>query len=474
MQQTTDQHNINLSQWTEKLMFASNQNKIEGRLESLTPAKQAGLFLSRLYQAKDLVELRAIDRSGTKSRLVQREYLQPADIVAKFEQIRRVNESQQCEIFVGVNPRNQRRGDKDAVVVVRSIWVDLDNINLDTARNDWQPLVPEPTVIVSSGSGIHAYWKLSEPFVISDRSDRLRFEVMLQRFYADIGSDSVFDVSRVLRLPGTLNYKAWHHSGSSPLPCRLLHANSDNYAIATFDRWFHETTKHAVLLPRKRQLDVKNRRIAEQIVASLDFNTPDRSRRDFAVIAALLRAGISDRWAIYELVKSKSKFKDREPDYFERTYKAACRAIEQGRAVLDEVDCDDERQSSISSETDAHSLLAEPPTREPLGTARRSVTHEFRIGDQLTGTITVGLYPDGRPGEVFLRVGKQGSELSGLMSTIGALTSICLQRGVPVRDLADKFSHVRFEPSGITGNSDVPIAKSVVDYVFRWLGEMFG
>src|SRR5262249_57081287 len=89
------------------------------------------------------------------------------------------------------------------------------------------------------------------------------------------------------------------------------------------------------------------------------------------------------------------------------------------------------------------------------------------------GYITVGLYNDGMPGEIFLKMAKEGSTVSGLMDSLATMTSIALQYGVPLRDLVNKFAHVRFEPAGFTGNAEIPIAKSMVDYIFRWLGSRF-
>ena len=81
--------------------------------------------------------------------------------------------------------------------------------------------------------------------------------------------------------------------------------------------------------------------------------------------------------------------------------------------------------------------------------------------------------PDGQPGEIFLKMAKEGSTVSGLMDAFATTVSVSLQYGVPLRDLVNKFAHVRFEPSGFTGNSEIPIAKSIVDYIFRWLGSRF-
>jgi ribonucleoside-diphosphate reductase alpha chain len=110
--------------------------------------------------------------------------------------------------------------------------------------------------------------------------------------------------------------------------------------------------------------------------------------------------------------------------------------------------------------------------RRKLDDERQAVTHKFSIAGH-EGYLTVGLYDDGQPGEIFLRVAKEGSTVSGLMDTIATMTSITLQYGVPLKTLVDKFSHTRFEPSGFTNNPEIPIAKSVTDYVFRYLGNRF-
>jgi len=112
------------------------------------------------------------------------------------------------------------------------------------------------------------------------------------------------------------------------------------------------------------------------------------------------------------------------------------------------------------------------PHRRRLPAERAAITHRFDIAGH-EGYITVGLYPDGQPGEIFLKMAKEGSTVSGLMDTFATTVSVALQYGVPLRDLINKFAHVRFEPSGFTGNQEIPIAKSSVDYIFRWLGSRF-
>jgi ribonucleoside-diphosphate reductase alpha chain len=112
------------------------------------------------------------------------------------------------------------------------------------------------------------------------------------------------------------------------------------------------------------------------------------------------------------------------------------------------------------------------PVRRKLADEREAMTHKFSIAGH-EGYLTIGKYEDGQPGEIFLRMAKEGSTVSGLMDTIATMTSIALQYGVPLKALVDKFSHTRFEPSGFTNNRDIPIAKSVMDYVFRYLGNRF-
>ena len=112
------------------------------------------------------------------------------------------------------------------------------------------------------------------------------------------------------------------------------------------------------------------------------------------------------------------------------------------------------------------------PRRERLPDTRQSVTHKFNISGH-EGYITVGLYPDGRPGELFITMAKEGSTIGGLMDCFGTAVSMSLQYGVPLEVYVNKFSHTRFEPWGYTKNPDIKIAKSVVDYIFRWLGITF-
>jgi ribonucleoside-diphosphate reductase alpha chain len=103
---------------------------------------------------------------------------------------------------------------------------------------------------------------------------------------------------------------------------------------------------------------------------------------------------------------------------------------------------------------------------------RQALTHKFSVGGH-EGYLTVGLYPDGTPGEIFIVMSKEGSVVSGLMDSFATSISLALQYGVPLRTLVEKFMHTRFEPAGFTGNPDIPMAKSIMDYLFRYMALKF-
>ena len=128
--------------------------------------------------------------------------------------------------------------------------------------------------------------------------------------------------------------------------------------------------------------------------------------------------------------------------------------------------------TSRDKEKAAAATAVAGPARRRLPDERMSLTHKFDIAGH-EGYITVGLYEDGQPGELFLVMAKEGSTISGFADAFAQAISYALQYGVPLQDLVDKFSHVRFEPSGMTKNPDVRFAKSIVDYIFRWMATKF-
>jgi ribonucleoside-diphosphate reductase alpha chain len=126
--------------------------------------------------------------------------------------------------------------------------------------------------------------------------------------------------------------------------------------------------------------------------------------------------------------------------------------------------------ATTTGETSQQEDLSGPPAanRHRLPDERVGLTHHFSIAGH-EGYLTVGLYPNGQPGEIFIRMAKEGSTIAGLMECFGTVVSVSLQHGVPLKVLCDKLSHTRFEPSGWTGNEQLGYAKSIMDYIFRWM-----
>jgi ribonucleoside-diphosphate reductase alpha chain len=130
---------------------------------------------------------------------------------------------------------------------------------------------------------------------------------------------------------------------------------------------------------------------------------------------------------------------------------------------------EDSRAGVPAPHVEEENLNAPPrAVRHKLQEERASITHKFKVGDH-EGYITVGLYPNGAPGELFITMAKEGSTVSGLMDSFALAVSIALQHGVPLKLFCEKFAHTRFEPSGWSGNPEIGYAKSIMDYIFRWL-----
>ena len=139
-----------------------------------------------------------------------------------------------------------------------------------------------------------------------------------------------------------------------------------------------------------------------------------------------------------------------------------------GSKMLQPVSTKKHKEAGAKGET----TQATKPFRRRLPDTRHSITHKFSVTGH-EGYLTVGLYEDGQPGELFITMAKEGSTVGGLMDVIGTCTSMALQYGVPLITLVDKFRHARFEPAGMTSNRDIPFAKSLIDYIFCWLGCQF-
>jgi ribonucleoside-diphosphate reductase alpha chain len=131
-----------------------------------------------------------------------------------------------------------------------------------------------------------------------------------------------------------------------------------------------------------------------------------------------------------------------------------------------------QRVAELEKEVGTLRAEVEQPSRSRMPNTRVSLTHKFEIAGH-EGYITVGLYENSQPGELFIQMAKEGSTIGGLMDTVATLTSLALQYGVPLESLVKKFAYQRFEPSGFTKNPDIRNATSITDYIFRWLGCQF-
>ncbi len=141
-------------------------------------------------------------------------------------------------------------------------------------------------------------------------------------------------------------------------------------------------------------------------------------------------------------------------------------------------DAQKDKPAAVDSQAEIDRAVAEalakaPPKRRRMPRERQSITHKFSIGGH-EGYITAGMYEDGTIGEIFLTdIGKEGSTLRGMMNSFATAISIALQYGVPLETLVRKFSYMRFEPEGMTSNPEIPFAKSMPDYIMRWLASRF-
>jgi ribonucleoside-diphosphate reductase alpha chain len=142
-----------------------------------------------------------------------------------------------------------------------------------------------------------------------------------------------------------------------------------------------------------------------------------------------------------------------------------------GSKRIQPVNTDDKKTDGKKAKK-VEKVIEARPLRKRLAETRNSITHKFSVAGH-EGYLTVGLYEDGQPGELFITMAKEGSTVGGLMDVIGTCVSMSLQYGVPLITLVDKFRHARFEPAGMTANKNIPFAKSLIDYIFCWLGCQF-
>jgi hypothetical protein len=302
----------------------------------ISPQAHVEAFVFTLFEPGEAIELRLIESwtesARRMSRLVSRYWLTANELLDNLPLLQRENREQAANVYFGVAPRSTKGGTKEAIQKVNCIWADLDDISADDAAKKWERILPQPTIVVVSGTGIHVYWRLAEPLPVSSDQSRAEFEAMLQALYRELGSDTVQDVSRILRLPGFPNVKE-ARNGARPLPCTMLVCDSERrYPYSIFDRWRHrrgegtqDANEHPHDLANGELRSQRTERRIRGLIRYLDHPVDDRSRRDFAVVCGLLRAGLPLN-EVRVLVESCSKFAGNKR-YLETTLQNAQEAV---------------------------------------------------------------------------------------------------------------------------------------------------
>lgn len=303
-------------------------------------------FLKQLFSPADLIEFRIIEtwaEAGGKknSRPILRDWLTTEEALARLPEFMRMNEV--GNVFFGVNPRARRGGTKRDVTRCSCVWVDLDGVSTNEATSRWEAIQLPPTVLVNSGHGVHAYWKLSEPIHLACDDERSIWETTVKAFALILAGDSTQDCSRLLRLPGTWNVKN-KRNGAAAVRCELAFIDESRVyprsAFATFASSTGGTSSPPHTLSEKRVAEAaddtslctatigraRDHQRIRGILRYLDREVSDRSRRDLSALLLLIQAGLS-KAEIHSLVMSRpvkhSKFIEAGNDYFERTFSAA-------------------------------------------------------------------------------------------------------------------------------------------------------
>ena len=199
---------------------------------------------------------------------------------------------------------------------------------------------------------------------------------------------------------------------------------------------------------------------------------PRTGKRSIAWQAHVLMMAAAQPFLSGAISKTVNMPRDTTPEDIAKAYFDGWKLGLKALAIYRDGSKESQPLSTSSEGQKAADALAAKPRRERLEDTRQSLTHKFNVGGH-EGYVTVGLYPDGRPGELFITMAKEGSTIGGLMDAFGTAVSMSLQYGVPLEDYVRKFSHMRFEPQGYTKHPDIRIAKSLIDYIFRWLGITF-
>ena len=258
------------------------------------------------------------------------------DLIARHGELCEFAERTRANLYFGVCPRSKVGDAADhSIRTVRCVWCDIDRTTVAQACRRWHAAaIPQPSIIVSSGTGIHGYWLLERSLDSND--DRTRLRAMLPGFYASFDGDHVQNLSRVMRLPATLNYKN-ARNGEHPRSCTLCTCDSRlRYPLEMFSRWIAPAEQERLQRMPSISPTSTGGMPAEAILSScpeavalawqLKKPSRDRSRRDFAIVCELLRLGITKE-EIWELVAGSSKFQSAGRPYFDLTIANAERKV---------------------------------------------------------------------------------------------------------------------------------------------------
>ncbi len=295
--------------------------------------RQLERFLRTLFLPDELIELRFIEswvsHGKKKSRVVRTaEWLRCEEFVSLHGEITDFARRKRANVYFGVCPRAKKgHSQDDHIRTVRCLWCDIDDITVKDASRRWDVAgVPRPSIVVISGSGIHAYWLLDHD--TPSREERSLISAMLPHFYRSFGGDHVQNLSRVLRPPGTVNCKDARNDRPTQ-SCMLCTCLPElRYPLAAFSEWIdqaerHESRELSPSQPRLATNDAAQEVLARNaeataLVRQLGEPARDRSRRDFAIACDLLRLGLT-REEIWPLVSDSSKFKSNGRPYFDVT-----------------------------------------------------------------------------------------------------------------------------------------------------------
>lgn len=311
-------------------------------------SKQTGAFLSALFKQNELIEFRLIEswedkdakkRGGKPTRLWSR----CEDAGKLLEQFKTANRKPEYKnIYFGIHPRPEEGKGKAAdIQQVSHLWIDVDGCtpeDFDTLHESLS--IPKASIIVNSGSGIHAYWLLTEPFILGSKADRDHITDIVERLQEAYGGDHTHDVSRILRLPHPELFNVKNaRNGRTPLPVTIVHPKdckeAKRYKLANIASALpskgEQSTKGAHTPPGELRVthpatskisSRKSQKSIATLLASLNEPSDNRSKRDFAVICELIRRGWN-KSKTWKNVKDKGKFRTRDKSYFETTWKSA-------------------------------------------------------------------------------------------------------------------------------------------------------